>query len=50
MYMYMYMYRYMYMYMYVYVYVYTDPSEVVEDPHRETKYRPGPNPHWPVCH
>ena len=28
----------------------TDPSEVVEDPHRETKYRPGPNPHWPVCH
>ena len=28
----------------------TDPSEVVEDPHREPKYRPGPNPHWPVCH
>ena len=27
-----------------------DPSEIVEDPHRETKYRPGPNPHWPVCH
>ena len=27
-----------------------DHSEVVEDPHRETKYRPGPNPHWPVCH
>ena len=22
----------------------------MEDPHRETKYRPGPNPHWPVCH
>ena len=21
-----------------------DPSEIVEDPHRETKYRPGPNP------
>ena len=28
----------------------TDPSEIVEDPDRETKYRPGPNPHWPVCH
>ena len=27
-----------------------DPSEIVEDPHRETKYRPEPNPHWPVCH
>ena len=27
-----------------------DPSEIVEDLHRETKYRPGPNPHWPVCH
>ena len=27
-----------------------DHSDVVEDPHRETKYRPGPNPHWPVCH
>ena len=27
-----------------------DPSEIVEDPHRETKYRPGPNPHWHVCH
>ena len=22
----------------------------MEHPHRETKYRPGPNPHWPVCH
>ena len=28
----------------------TDHSDVMEDPHRETKYRPGPNPHWPVCH
>ena len=27
-----------------------DHSDVMEDPHRETKYRPGPNPHWPVCH
>ena len=27
-----------------------DLSEIVEDLHRETKYRPGPNPHWPVCH
>ena len=27
-----------------------DHSDVLEDPHRETKYRPGPNPHWPVCH
>ena len=27
-----------------------DPNEIVEDLHRETKYRPGPNPHWPVCH
>ena len=27
-----------------------DHSDVTEDPHRETKYRPGPNPHWPVCH
>ena len=26
----------------------TDHSDVMEDPHRETKYRPGPNPHWPV--
>ena len=28
----------------------TDHSDVMEDPHRETKYRPGPDPHWPVCH
>ena len=28
----------------------TDPDGIVEHPHRETKYRPGPNPHWPVCH
>ena len=28
----------------------TDHSDVMEDPHRQTKYRPGPNPHWPVCH
>ena len=27
-----------------------DHSDVTADPHRETKYRPGPNPHWPVCH
>ena len=27
-----------------------DHSDVMEDHHRETKYRPGPNPHWPVCH
>ena len=27
-----------------------DHSDITEDPHRETKYRPGPNPHWPVCH
>ena len=27
-----------------------DHSDAMEDPHRETKYRPGPNPHWPVCH
>ena len=27
-----------------------DPSEIVEDLHREMKYRPGPNPYWPVCH
>ena len=27
-----------------------DHSDVMADPHRETKYRPGPNPHWPVCH
>ena len=27
-----------------------DHSDVMGDPHRETKYRPGPNPHWPVCH
>ena len=27
-----------------------DHSDTTEDPHRETKYRPGPNPHWPVCH
>ena len=27
-----------------------DHSDDMEDPHRETKYRPGPNPHWPVCH
>ena len=27
-----------------------DHSDVTEDPHRETKNRPGPNPHWPVCH
>ena len=27
-----------------------DHSDIMEDPHRETKYRPGPNPHWPVCH
>ena len=30
--------------------VQTDHSDVMENPHRETKYRPGPNPHWPVCH
>ena len=28
----------------------TDLDGIVEHPHRETKYRPGPNPHWPVCH
>ena len=28
----------------------TDHSDAMADPHRETKYRPGPNPHWPVCH
>ena len=28
----------------------TDLDGMVEHPHRETKYRPGPNPHWPVCH
>ena len=28
----------------------TDHSDTTADPHRETKYRPGPNPHWPVCH
>ena len=28
----------------------TDLDGTVEHPHRETKYRPGPNPHWPVCH
>ena len=27
-----------------------DHSDTTADPHRETKYRPGPNPHWPVCH
>ena len=27
-----------------------DHSNVTADSHRETKYRPGPNPHWPVCH
>ena len=27
-----------------------DRSDTTADPHRETKYRPGPNPHWPVCH
>ena len=27
-----------------------DHNDVTADPHRETKYRPGPNPHWPVCH
>ena len=27
-----------------------DHSDTTEDPHRETKYRPGPNPHCPVCH
>ena len=26
------------------------PRRIVEHPHRETKHRPGPNPHWPVCH
>ena len=28
----------------------TDLDGIVEHPHRETKYRPGPNPHWTVCH
>ena len=28
----------------------TDLDGIVEHHHRETKYRPGPNPHWPVCH
>ena len=28
----------------------TDLDGIVEHLHRETKYRPGPNPHWPVCH
>ena len=28
----------------------TDPDGIADHPHRETKYRPGPNPHWPVCH
>ena len=27
-----------------------DHSDAMEDPHRETKYKPGHNPHWPVCH
>ena len=27
-----------------------DHSDVMGDPHSETKYRPGPNTHWPVCH
>ena len=27
-----------------------DHSDTTEDPHRETKYRAGPNPHWHVCH
>ena len=27
-----------------------DHSDAVEDLHRETRYRLGPNPHWPVCH
>ena len=25
-------------------------SDRTSDPHRETKYRPGPDPHWPTCH
>ena len=28
----------------------TDHSDEMEDPHRETKYRPGPNPHCALCH
>ena len=28
----------------------TDLDGIVEHHHRETKYRPGLNPHWPVCH
>ena len=27
-----------------------DHSDAMEDLHRETRYRLGPNPHWPACH
>ena len=27
-----------------------DLDGIVEHHHRETKYRPGPDPYWPVCH
>ena len=27
-----------------------DHSDAMKDLHRETRYRLGPNPHWPVCH